>query len=303
MTSTAALSKLAAFGILVGVLSGLAPRDTGADMALARPDDGTVANGSYTNQYFDVSYPLLPGWTEGLAGPEPSHAGYYVLKSLVPDGELTGMILVAAQDQFFAPQPFADAMDMAADLGRAKSALEGVTVDRQPSQVPIGGRSFSRIDISGFGLFDSTFIMQARCHMVSFNMTANTPERLAKLVDSMHRITDAGRGGDGKADPTCVKSYAMPEHVVSRVHPAPVAPLSMPIPVRIIVAADGSVKHVHAIRATADQRTSIENALRQWKLKPYEVQGRATEVETGLIIQFTPEGFVRYSTSERPPRS
>lgn len=303
MTSMAALSKPAAFAILVGLLAGLPSRGTGADTAWPRPDDGTVANGSYTNQYFDLSYPLLPGWTEGLAGPDPSQTGYYALKSLVPEGELTGMVLVAAQDQFFAPQPFTDAMDMAGDLGRAKSALEGITLDRQPSQVAIGGRSFSRIDISGFGLFDSTFIMQARCHMVSFNLTANTPERLAKLVDSMHRLTDAGRGGDGKADPTCVKSYATPENVVSRVHPAPVAPLSMPIPVRIIVAADGSVKHVHAIRATADQRITIENALRQWKLKPYEVQGRAAEVETGLIVQFTPEGSVQYSTSERPPRS
>src|SRR5215510_12214154 len=153
MTSTAALPKLAAFGILVGVLSGLAPRDTGGDMALARPDDGTVANGSYTNQYFDVSYPLLPGWTEGLAGPEPSYTGYYVLKSLVPEGEFNGMILVAAQDQFFAPQPFADAMEMAAAIARSKSELEGVTVERQPWPVAIGARPFSRIDISGFGLF------------------------------------------------------------------------------------------------------------------------------------------------------
>jgi hypothetical protein len=73
------------------------------------------------------------------------------------------------------------------------------------------------------------------------------------------------------------------------------------IPVRIIVTADGTVKHVHAIHATADQRASIEAALRQWKLRPYEVDGRAVEVETGLVIQFTPEGSVRYVTDRPPP--
>ena len=55
---------------------------------------------------------------------------------------------------------------------------------------------------------------------------------------------------------------------------------------RLVVAKDGSVKHVHVIRATAMQRRSIEEALRQWKLKPYVRQGRAAEVETGLTIRF-----------------
>jgi hypothetical protein len=34
------------------------------------------------------------------------------------------------------------------------------------------------------------------------------------------------------------------------------------------------------------QRRSIEEALRQWKLKPYVRQGRAVEVETGVTIRF-----------------
>src|SRR5262249_12825181 len=195
--------------------------------------------------------------TEGLAGPEPSYSGYYVLKSLVPSGEFNGMMMIAAQDQFFAPKPFATTMEVAADLVASKSEIEGITIDRPPSEVTIAGRSFSRVDLSGFGLFDSMFVTQARCHLVSFSMTAKTPEQLAQLVDSMQRIASAG-GGTGRADPTCVTNYAKPENVVARVNPAAVAPLSMPIPVRIIVAADGSVKHVNAIRATSDQRTSIE---------------------------------------------
>jgi hypothetical protein len=301
MASSAAMSRLLSLGVLACLVSGSAWQHGGAFEPMPRPDEGAVIDGAYTNKYFDLSYPLPAGWTEGLAGPDPSQSGYYVLKMLVPQTELTGMILIAAQDLFFAPRPFADAMEMTSDLSRAKSELEGATVDHQPSEATIASRSFSRVDVSGFGLFDSTFVTHIRCHLVSFNLTANSRERLAELAQSVHRLADAGRGGTGKADPACVKNHARPENVLTRVHPVPVAPIGVHIPVRIIVAADGTVKHVHAIHATADQRASIEVALRQWKLRPYEVDGQAVEVETGLVIQFTPQGSVRYVTDRPPP--
>jgi hypothetical protein len=64
----------------------------------------------------------------------------------------------------------------------------------------------------------------------------------------------------------------------------------MPIPVRLVIGADGAVKHVHVIHATALQRSSIEGALAQWTFKPRKVDAGAGEVETGLLIEFTPSG-------------
>jgi hypothetical protein len=300
MAPSAATSKLSSL-VLACLVSGSAWQHGVAFEPMPRPDEGAVIEGAYTNKYFDLSYPLPSGWTEGLDGPDPSQSGYYVLKMLVPQGELTGMILIAAQDLFFAAKPVGSAMEMALDVSRSKSELQGVTVDHQPSEATIAGRSFSRVDVSGFGLFDSTFVTHIRCHLVSFNLTANSRERLAELAQSVNEMVDTGRGRTGEADPACVKNHARPENVLTRVHPVPVAPIGVHIPVRIIVAADGTVKHVHAIRATADQRASIETALRQWKLRPYEVDGRAAEVETGLVIQFTPQGSVRYVTDRPPP--
>ena len=133
MTPSAAMSRLSSLGALVCLASGLAWQPGTASEPVPRPDTGTVADGTYINKYFDLSYRLMPEWTEGLEGPEPSYSGYYVLKTLIPSGEFNGMILIAAQDLFFAPQAFGSAMDMAADLGRAKSEIEGTTIDRQPS--------------------------------------------------------------------------------------------------------------------------------------------------------------------------
>jgi outer membrane biosynthesis protein TonB len=61
----------------------------------------------------------------------------------------------------------------------------------------------------------------------------------------------------------------------------------MSIPVRIIVDTEGGVKHVHVIRATDEQRRSIADAVLQWKFKPYRLNGRAVEIETGLVFRFT----------------
>jgi hypothetical protein len=44
-----------------------------------------------------------------------------------------------------------------------------------------------------------------------------------------------------------------------------------------------------------------ERALGQWKLKPHEMDGRAAEIETGLLIDFTPAGGVNYSKGSWSP--
>ena len=187
---------------------------------------------------------------------------------------------------------------MAREIDRSMSEIEGITIDRPPSEVTIAGRPFSRVDYSGIGLFRSTLITQIRCHLVSFNVTANNADVLTALVLSLDNI---GRSGDRAAadlDPVCRKTPEPLEHVLTKVDPPASAPYT-PIPVRITIGAGGSVKQVHVIRATAAQTSAIEAALRQWKFKPPEVDGRAVDLETGLLIQFTLGGTVRYLASGR----
>jgi hypothetical protein len=256
---------------------------------MPNPEDGRVTNGIYTSGYFGLSYPLPQGWTEGLAGPDPSHSGYYVLSTFSPKSELTGKLLIAAQDMFFADKPHGDAV--ANDFRQAISQVEGMTIDREPAEVRIGDRLLQRVDFSGVGLYRAMFVAEIRCHLVSFNLTARDPELLASLALSLNDLSFAG-GRDGAASVAlCVKNYAVEDNLLSKVEPAIVGPIVTPIPVRIIVGTDGVVKHVHVIRATAEQRKSIETALHLWKFRPYQVEGRAVDVETGLVFQFKPSGM------------
>jgi hypothetical protein len=251
------------------------------------PEDGKVLSGNYVNDYFDLSYPLPEGWTEGLPGPDPSDSGYYVLSSLVPKSELNATILIAAQDMFFASKAHGNIAEMVSDFRQAMSEVDGMTIDREPTEVKVADHLLYRVDFSGVGLYRATFTTEIRCHAVSLNLTSRDTELLAGLASSVDKLSSARKRDSGAPVPYCIENYAVPENLLQRVEPTPVGPKFMPIPVRIIVDSEGSVKHVHVIRATAEQRKSIEDALRQWKFKPSRLNGRTVEIETGLMFRFT----------------
>jgi hypothetical protein len=251
------------------------------------PEDGKVVNGIYVNDYFDLSFPLPEGWTEGEPGPEPSNFGYYVLRSLIPRADLNASILIAAQDMFFARGSHGDIAEVVHDFRQAMSEVNGMTIDREPAEVKIGDRLLYRVDYSGVGLYRSTFFTAAvRCHAVSFNLTARSPDALANLALSMDKLSAAGKS---KTVPQCVENYATPENLVQRVEPVTVGPNAI-IPVRLVIDHEGGVKHIHVINARPAQRRSIEEALHQWKFKPYRLNERTVEVETGVVFRFSAPG-------------
>ena len=269
------------------VLHGAMPPSRGAGVfQSANPEDVKVADGIFVSDYFDLSYRLPEGWTEGLAGPDPSQSGYYVLGTWAPKRDFAATVLVVAQDMFFAPESSDDVKNVVAEFRQVMSAVDGMTIDREPAPVSVGGRPGYRVDFSGVGLSRSMFAIEIRCHVVTFNLTSRDPELLAGLVSSLDDL-DSVRKNTRDPVPECVRDFAS-ENVVHRVEPDGVGAKAVSIPVRIIVATDGSVKHVHVIRASAAQRRNIEEALRQWKFKSYVKEGRPVEVETGMMFNLKP---------------
>jgi len=253
----------------------------------ANPEDGKVIGGVFVSDYFNLSYRLSDELTEGLAGPPPSQSGYYVLGTWTPKHDFAGTVLVVAQDMFFAPASSDDVKNVVAEFRQVMSTVDGMTIDREPAPVSVGGHPGYRIDFSGVGLFRSTFAIEIRCHVVTFNLTSRDPESLASLARSLDSLGSARKNEVSDPVPECLKDYAS-ENIVSRVEPEGVGAKAVSIPVRMIVATDGSVKHVHVIRASAAQRRNIEEAVRQWKFQPYVKQGHPVEVETGVMFNLKP---------------
>jgi hypothetical protein len=256
-------------------------------LAVAIPEDGVVANGRYTNKYFDLSYPLPQGWTTRLSGPEPSESGYYVLSSLAPMAEHNATLMIAAQDIFFSPKPYSDVAAAASDFREAMAHVDGMAIDQEPVEVSIAGHKMQRVDFSGVGLYRATFLTEIRCHFVSFNLTARAPELLADLTPTLEHLAAADDAHPATSVPVCIKDYAVAENILQRVEPEPADPKYTHITTRIIIDREGAVKQVHVIYGSRQQRRNVEEALRQWKFKPPRVNGESVEVETGLMFRFT----------------
>jgi hypothetical protein len=244
------------------------------------PEGGTVSRGFYQNEYFGIRYPLPEGWTEDVKGPPPSVSGYYSLAALKPGASLAATLLIAAQDNFFAPHSAKSAADF---LDQMKEGLDpSLAAAGPPVSIKIAGQSFARLEYSGAGLRHVIFATEIRCHTVLFSLTSGDSETIDALVQSLNKITFSAGNLDR---PICIQEYATADHVIHRVEPAPAGPRFASIPARIVIGANGRVEQVHPIGGLPEQARSIQEALSQWTFKPYMLNGKAVAVETGVMVR------------------
>jgi hypothetical protein len=278
---------------LAGALIVKGAWSSSSDSVTPLPEGGGLTDGTYNNEYFGLTYTLSRGWTERFSGPPPSDSGYYVLAQIEPKDLATtansGHVLIAAQDMFFARSPAANTAEL---VGYTQSHLDSdYRVERAPTLVRIGQTSFLRFDYtsSASKLHWHVFATQIRCHVVQFVYTGRDASSLERLIDHLGTLklpnaagVTAGTGGDG--NPVCIKDFASADNVVSREDPVFTEPRFNPVPVRIVIDIEGRVKHIHFLSAYPEQAKSIADALSQWRFKPYAPNGRAVEVETGLVF-------------------
>src|SRR2546430_1959635 len=190
------------------VLHGAMPPSQGAKIVQsANPEDGKVIDGVFVSDYFNLSYRLPDGWTEGLAGPPPSQSGYHVLGTWAPKHDFAGTVLVVAQDMFFAPDSSDDVKSVVAGFRQVMSAVEGMATPREPAPVSVGGHPGYRIDFSGVGLFRSMFAIEIRCHVVTSNRTSRDPECRASLARSLDDLAWVRKAEWPDPIPECLKDY------------------------------------------------------------------------------------------------
>jgi hypothetical protein len=185
-------------------------------------------------------------------------------------------VLVTAQDLFFSPFEAAGAKEVAA---KTRSMIpQRYVFDKGPDQVTIAGRTFYRLGYAAPAgrLHWRIFTTDARCHALTFTFTGSDVATLDAAEQSL-----AGLKLGGEA-PACVHDYAR-DHVVAKTTPGFTQRYNT-IPVRLIIDAEGKVRHAHLLSAFPEQSQPILAALRDWRFEPYVVDGKAVEVETGLVF-------------------
>jgi len=271
---------LAAVVLFAGAAAVAAPAPV-APTSDADPEDGAVRDGVYENAYFGLSLPLAQGWVKGLDGPLPSTRGYYVLANLTPAEVPTATMLIAAQDLFFEPTPVANAAEAVQRFAVSAGPASGLTLSEPPRQVMIADIVFSRVDYEGAGLYHTLLATDRRCHVLSFALTARDPQALDRLARSLDDARWTSTADE--AVPLCVREQPAAERR-ARALSAALAPSGEPVPVRLIIAADGRVRHVHVISAPQATAELLTLTLARWAFDPYLSNGQPIAIETGVTI-------------------
>jgi|SRR5215469_366882 len=268
-----------------------------SDFATPLPEGGKITNGAYKNQYFGLTYPLTPDWTEKYSGPPPSDSGYYVLAQIRPadkfKGSSKGSILIAAQDMFFTLAPAGNALEL---INYTKEGLStDYKVEQPPTLVRIANHSFVRFDYGSpvAEVHWHVLATEIRCHVVQFMFLGRDIKLTENLIEEMNKMSlpeEAGAvSGRGGGDvPVCTKDYASGENVTHRVDPVFAERRFNPVPVRVIIDKEGKVKHIHFLSAFPDQAKAITDALSQWRFRTYLRDGKPVEVETGIMFGHAP---------------
>jgi hypothetical protein len=294
--TTQPLTKIPSGKILI---KGASPSAT--DSVTPVPENGTVANGVFTDPYFGISYALPPDWAQQYEGPPPSETGRYVLAQIAPADtdkkSVAASMLITAQDMFFSPLPAANAQQLA-DYIRDHLPAD-YQLEQAPAQSDITGRTFTFFAYWSpvAQLHWYVLTTEIRCHAVQIILTGRDPKQLQSLMLGLNKMAlpdDASpTGGAGTGSfPVCIKDYARDENITARANPAFTEHRFNPVPVRIIIDKDGKVKHVHVISAFPDQAKALSDALLQWKFKPYRMHGKPVEVETGILFGPAPRSVV-----------
>jgi len=262
-----------------------------SDSVTPVPEAATVAEDVFSGPYFGMSYALPQDWTQEYEGPPPSESGRYVLAQIGPpstkEGPTSASMLITAQDMFFTPLPAANAQELTEYI---KNHLQAdYKVEIAPTLAKVAGRSFSFFAYwSPVAELHWYFLAtQIRCHAVEFVLTSRDTKLLDHLMLDLNKMKlpeDASPtgGAGGGSVPVCIKDYAREENVIARVDPVFTEHRFNPVPVRIIIDKQGKIKHIHLISAFPDQAKAITDALGQWKFRPYAVDGKPAEVETGI---------------------
>ena len=308
-------SYMLTLACLQGAAAGAAPSVAGilvkgawsssSDALTAVPERGTWTGHTYSNAYFDLAFSLSRDWTQRYDGPPPSDSGYYVLAQLEPAGSSQvsrGHLLIAAQDMFFTSVPARNALEY---INYYKDHLDAdYKIEQPPTAVRFAGHDFVRFDYASpvAKLHWRVLATEIRCHIVQFVFTSSSTRQIDGLIENMTPTKPPADGlapgnGDG-ATPVCIKVFANAETVTERAQPVFSEPRFNAVPVRIVIDSQGRVRHIHFLSAFPEQTKSISDALLQWRFKPYVVNGRTLEVETGMFFGHEPRSGV---SALRPP--
>lgn len=187
----------------------------------------------------------------------------------------------------------------------------------------VGGTQVARQDVvtteNAREQYTANMLLAVRDRLISFQVHSATRERMEEAVSAIAGAVDfepdwqARRNGAGASQSGCATpedcatrgggtSGIAPQRIrvseavlkgllVSKVAPelpGGVEPemIKAPVQMRVLVGVDGSVQKIWVFEGAAELAWNAVSAVRQWKFKPYAVEGQPVQVEGTVTVDF-----------------
>ncbi len=275
-------------------------------------ENGTVANGIYSNECFGFSLPIPAGWEVNdavTAGGKARHRSdkSLLLLYLYQQGKPGGIILNAWDSAGHS----GNAQDFVSDAVRAQSNFqtEKRELVRETFAVDYGGRHFFRSDYKAMmrdtPVYLAYVFTEFRGYFIGETLASSSPAGLDEAASSLQRISFQ----EDQVNPKCVMGPFDP--TTSLVHIAQGVSKGLLIkrvpPDYPEIARQAHIQGEVVLQARIDRNGNIEDltlisghpmlapaairAVKQWKYKPYILNGEAVTVETHIVVNFSLTGF------------
>ena len=277
-------------------------------------ETGALANDSYSNDCLGFSFPLPSGWdlANQLVGADAKakHVPGNTLLLLVVDqhkqGALANRILLTARDT---SKETVTAQDFVANSVRSQinARPQDSSTIRDAYAVEYGGQQFFRSDYKQSQtnrepLYVAYIYTKFRGYFIGETIMAGSQEELDRAANSLQRILFQ----EDRVDPKCVMDSSVtdiPQRprvsqgvatglLANRVAPdypsdARLARIQGQVVLQILIDRSGDVKDVSLVSGHPLLAPSAIKAVKQWKYKPYLLDGQPVAWETIVTMNFT----------------
>jgi TonB family protein len=280
-------------------------------------ENGTVANGIYSNRCLGFSLPIPAGWelTSRVVGTD-------LRARHVPGDVLRLFAIEHREERNAAPSRIVLTAQEASDQTTAERFVaDAVASQLQPSQrdnvlirdtytVDFAGKHFVRSDYkhSGRGR-DTSYVAfvytKFRGYFIGENLIAPSPDELNEAASSLQGVSFQ----EDQVDPKCVmlsSGIDLPDRVrvsagvatalliktVSPDYPASAkkSRLQGMVVVQALIDKNGDVEEASLVSGDLLLGTAALEAVKKWKYKPYLVNSQPVEVETQIVVNFSLAG-------------
>jgi TonB family protein len=285
----------------------------------ADPPLGTFRDNVYSNDYFDISYPLSRDWVRetdlmrGKMASEGNTRGTYLLLAAVHIPQDTeplradSSFIVLAVNRSGAPSPDECKQYLQAIANDLHSRKEGQQKG-DLSQLMIAGHDFYRGDFEfRHGADHRTFLCTPiKDYWLQWNIAGWSKQAIETAVATLQSITPFPATTPPQPNPAVAADPNVPKQVrvssgvstgllIKKIQP--VYPLEAKhdhiqgtVRLRAVINKTGDVVDLEVIDGPIELVVSAVNAVRKWKYRPYLLKGEPVEVQSVIVVNYQLHG-------------